>query len=136
MEIFEYGNKQSDFVLIQPVGDHDAGFTEKVVAEIKRISGKDFMMAAFKVNDWNKELSPWEAPPVFGNEGFGAGADMVETFYQTQTPDRHREGGFTVHVDRERHGEENFRTHDEKEQHQRGACHVVALEIRGVFESE
>ena len=74
MEIFEFGNLESDIVLIQVVGDHDAGMAEKVAAEISRLSGIDFKMAAFKVKDWNQELSPWEAPPVFGNEGFGAGA--------------------------------------------------------------
>ena len=26
---------------------------------------------AMRINDWNQELSPWEAPPVFGQEGFG-----------------------------------------------------------------
>jgi predicted alpha/beta superfamily hydrolase len=28
-----------------------------------------------KIADWNRELSPWEAPPVFGKEGFGGGAE-------------------------------------------------------------
>ena len=32
------------------------------------------MLAAFHVSDWNKELSPWKAPAVFGNEDFGDGA--------------------------------------------------------------
>lgn len=31
----------------------------------------------FEITDWNKELSPWNAPPVFGKEPFGSGA--VET---------------------------------------------------------
>ncbi len=26
------------------------------------------------VRDWNRELSPWEAPPVFGDRAFGKGA--------------------------------------------------------------
>lgn len=33
--------------------------------------------AAFKVDDWNADLSPWEAPPVFGNEAFGGGAEAT-----------------------------------------------------------
>lgn len=30
---------------------------------------------AVPVEDWNRELSPWEAPPVFGREPFGDGAE-------------------------------------------------------------
>ena len=34
-------------------------------------------IAFLKVYDWNNELSPWNAPPVFGNEPFGNGADSL-----------------------------------------------------------
>ena len=30
--------------------------------------------AAVKVESWNRDLSPWPAPAVFGNESFGDGA--------------------------------------------------------------
>ncbi|MBP5701040.1 MAG: esterase [Lachnospiraceae bacterium] len=33
-----------------------------------------------KVDDWNNELSPWNAPPAFGNEPFGNGADNTLDF--------------------------------------------------------
>ena len=31
-------------------------------------------MLAVKVKNWNLDLSPWNAPAVFGKEGFGGGA--------------------------------------------------------------
>ena len=41
--------------------------------------GCDFLLIGFPVDDWNRELSPWPAPPVFGNEPFGgcAGETMA-----------------------------------------------------------
>lgn len=74
MEIVEYGNKSADIVLIQPVGDHETSILEKEVEQIRLLTDKDFMLAVFHVSDWNKELSPWKAPAVFGNEDFGDGA--------------------------------------------------------------
>ncbi|SEA31344.1 hypothetical protein SAMN05660648_02747 [Selenomonas ruminantium] len=74
MCIYEYGNLQSDIVLIQPVGDHDLAGLEAEVAEIRRLANKEFRFLAVKVDDWNQDLSPWPAPAVFGNEDFGNGA--------------------------------------------------------------
>ena len=70
-----YGDKNADIVLIQPVGDHDLPEIENEVAEIKKLTSVDFQLIAVKVEDWNDELSPWNAPAVFGNEGFGNGAE-------------------------------------------------------------
>ncbi len=74
MKKYEYGNRDSSNILIQLVDDHDLAVIESEVSIIKDMAGDDFRLIAFKVNDWNKDLSPWEAPPVFGNEGFGGGA--------------------------------------------------------------
>ena len=77
MEITGFGNPQSDIVLIQPVDDHDLEGIENEFAEIKRECEKDFFLIAFKVNDWNNDLSPWKAPAVFGKEDFGGGASKT-----------------------------------------------------------
>lgn len=34
-------------------------------------------VAFLAVEDWNKELSPWQAPAVFGKQDFGAGAEEM-----------------------------------------------------------
>jgi hypothetical protein len=74
MDLYEFGDKSANIVLVQPVGDHDIHIIEKEATDIKQKTGKDFVLAAFKVSDWNKELSPWKAPAVFGNDDFGDGA--------------------------------------------------------------
>ena len=74
MKIYEYGTPDATTVLIQPVDDHDLSGIENEVAEISRLTGADYHLIAVKVTDWNHDLSPWQAPAVFGNEGFGDGA--------------------------------------------------------------
>ena len=74
MVVHQYGNSQADIVLIQPVGDHDMAGLDSEVAEIRRLADKDFCLLAVKVDNWNRDLSPWQAPAVFGNDDFGDGA--------------------------------------------------------------
>ena len=69
-----FGKPDSKNVLIQPVGDHELSELEDEVKAIADISGDDFCLLALKVSDWNRDLSPWKAPAVFGNEGFEGGA--------------------------------------------------------------
>ncbi|MBQ6235371.1 MAG: esterase [Clostridia bacterium] len=73
MQICEYGDPTSDRILLQPVDDHDLAGIENEVAAIKEHTA-DFRLIAVKADDWNRDLSPWSAPPVFGNEPFGGGA--------------------------------------------------------------
>ena len=73
----EFGDRQSDRVLIQPVDDHDL---EGIKNEFTVISGnvhKSFRLITVRIDDWNNELSPWKAPAVFGKESFGDGASKT-----------------------------------------------------------
>ena len=72
--IYEYGVPASARVLIQPVDDHDLAGIETEAKTIAELAGGDFRLIAVKIEDWNRDLSPWEAPPVFGKEAFGGGA--------------------------------------------------------------
>ncbi|MBR5005591.1 MAG: esterase [Clostridia bacterium] len=74
MVSLDFGNIYSKYVLVQPVDEYELSTIESEVRLIKELSGKDFMLKAFPVNDWNNDLSPWNAPPVFGKNGFGDGA--------------------------------------------------------------
>ena len=74
MTRFEYGNPDSSTVLIQMVDDHDLSVIEKEVNTIAERAGDDFHLVALKIDDWNRDLSPWIAPAVFGDEAFGGGA--------------------------------------------------------------
>ena len=74
MKKYEFGNPDSDIVLIQPVDDHDLEGIEKEFALISADSNMGICLTAVRIDDWNNDLSPWEAPPVFGRNGFGRGA--------------------------------------------------------------
>ena len=80
--IYDCGS--SDVLLIQPVDDHDIEVLDSEVGEISRLAGIGFTLAAFKVDDWNADLSPWEAPPVFGSEGFAGGAEETLKYVTEQ----------------------------------------------------
>ena len=88
MTVFEYGINDSANVLIQPVDDHDLDVIENEVRIIKELSGSDFRLLAFKVKQWNDDLSPWKALPAFGNEGFGEGATNTLTELLNLTADK------------------------------------------------
>lgn len=75
-----YDTGGSDILLIQAIGEHDAQSLDNEIQFIKRSSGTEFTFAAFQVTDWNDELSPWEAPAVFGEEIFGSGAAKTLSF--------------------------------------------------------
>ena len=74
MKTFEFGDPKAPVCLIQPVDDHDLEGIRNEDEKIRELTGMDFCLTAIKVNDWNKDLSPWEAPAVFGIENFGDGA--------------------------------------------------------------
>ncbi|MBQ8951941.1 MAG: esterase [Eubacterium sp.] len=80
MKIYEFGNPDADIVLIQPVDEHDLAGIENEIKTIGENYDKDFFLQAVKVNDWNRDLSPWKAPAVFGREDFGgeAGKTLAE----------------------------------------------------------
>ena len=74
MKTYEFGNADADIVLIQPVDDHDLEGIENEFAAIASSCGRDVRLIAVRIDDWNSDLSPWEAPAVFGKENFGSGA--------------------------------------------------------------
>ena len=73
-EIVTYFQENSEYLLIQCVDEHDLEVLESEYQCIISGAAKPFSLAAIKINDWNSELSPWEAPAVFGNYPFGSGA--------------------------------------------------------------
>lgn len=79
-ECYLYIRPETKYMLIQPVDDHDLGLLDREVDLIQTLSDKPFSLAAFKIHDWNSELTPWPAPPVFGKEPFGDKAGETLTF--------------------------------------------------------
>ena len=83
--IYTYGDPAADILLVQMVDDHDLAVIESEVSFIKELSGgQSFCLKAVKVDNWNKDLSPWSAPAVFGREDFGAGAEETLAYLLTE----------------------------------------------------
>ena len=72
------------YLLIQPVDEHDIEVLDNEVEEILNNTDKHFSLIAFKIEDWNNELSPWEAPPAFGKKSFGSGATDTLEFIESK----------------------------------------------------
>ena len=51
MVAYEYGNHNAVITFVQPVDDHDLAGMDAEVAEIQRISGKEFRLLAAKVEN-------------------------------------------------------------------------------------
>ena len=66
--------ERPEWVIIQPVDDHDLQGLDEEVTWLSNHSTATFTLIAFRICDWNTELSPWKAPAVFGREDFGDGA--------------------------------------------------------------
>lgn len=73
-----YHSEGAKCLIIQPVNEHEVKLLDRQVSLINEYTcGVPFALTAFEIKDWNNELSPWEAPPVFGDEGFGSGAMAI-----------------------------------------------------------
>lgn len=69
-------------LLVEPIDERDLEFIGRELDYLTEHSDKPFSLAAFIVEDWNAELSPWPAPPVFGKESFGDGAKETLRFVE------------------------------------------------------
>ena len=82
-----FTQEKAECLLIQLGDGNDRDELEKQVKSIWDTSKIPFDMAFFGVDDWNYELSPWKAPPVFGKDGFGEGAVDTLTFVEKAIPE-------------------------------------------------
>ena len=97
-ECYLYVQPASRYLLVQPVDEHDLELLEQEVEIIQTLAGRPFSLVAFKIEDWNQELSPWEAPPVFGKVPFGNGAENTLAFITNQLlPNLQEKGIDTPH---------------------------------------
>ena len=69
-----YGTASAEYLLLQMVDEHDLAGMEREVEAIHRQTTQPFLLAAVQVKDWNDDLSPWSAPPVWGKQDFGGRA--------------------------------------------------------------
>ena len=79
---FLWGEPTAPIRLIQMTDETDLqGLQEEV--ELLKQGKHDFCLYAVPVFHWNKDLSPWAAPPAFGKEPFGSGASDTLRFLLT-----------------------------------------------------
>ena len=77
MIIREYGDSAARVILVQPVGQHELPLIDDEIVQIGQITDRPFRYLAVQVENWNRDLSPWPAPAVFGDEDFGDGAEAL-----------------------------------------------------------
>ncbi len=79
-ECYAFSHPAASCLLIQPVDEHELEHLQKEVEMMEALTDKPFSFVAFRIEDWNKELTPWAAPPAFGRVPFGDGARQTLTF--------------------------------------------------------
>ena len=79
-----YGTDYAEYLLLQMTDEHELQNMDNEVAAIAQGSAHSFLFAAIPVESWNDELSPWEAPAVWGKESFGGNAAGTLRFLTEQ----------------------------------------------------
>lgn len=79
-----YGEAHAEYLLLQMTGEHERQSIDSEIAAIAQGAAHPFLFAAVPVESWNDELSPWEAPAVWGKESFGSDAADTLRFLTEQ----------------------------------------------------
>ncbi len=78
-----YGEAHAEYLMLQMTGEHEMQSMDNEMNAIAQ-SGRNFLFAAIPVVSWNDALSPWEAPAVWGKQGFGGNAADTLRFLTEQ----------------------------------------------------
>ena len=78
-----YGEAHAEYLLLQMTGEHELQSMDDEVAAIAQ-SNRKYLFAAIPAESWNDALSPWEAPAVWGKQGFGGNAADTLRFLTEQ----------------------------------------------------
>ena len=79
-----YLNENTEYILIQPVDENDISVLDNEVKHIEENTDRNFSLVAFKIEDWNSELTPWEMPFLRGKGNFGDGAAGTLEFIKNE----------------------------------------------------
>lgn len=77
-----YADEAPEQLLIQPTDENEEKMLDSEISHIRALTDRPFAFACFRIYDWNSELSPWQAPPVFGDAPFGSGAGATLEFIE------------------------------------------------------
>ncbi len=78
------GQPDAGPLLIQPVNGQEEKLLDQEAELLAGQVSRPFGLAAFPVVDWNGELSPWPAPPVWKDQPFGGRAGETLEFLTGQ----------------------------------------------------
>ena len=79
-----YGTDCAEYLLLQMTDEHELQNMDSEVEAIAQGAAHPFLFAAVPVKNWNDELSPWEAPAVWGKQGFSGNATDTLRFLTEQ----------------------------------------------------
>lgn len=71
---FVFADESPEILLVEPMDERDLEFLNREIEALKSGTVRPFALATLIIEDWNNELTPWAAKPVFGKEPFGNGA--------------------------------------------------------------
>lgn len=81
-----YGTASAEYLLLQMADEHDLAGMEREVEAIRQQTAHTFLLAAVQVENWNDDLSPWPAPPVWGKQGFVGRAGNTLAWLEQAVP--------------------------------------------------
>ena len=84
-------DEQPEVLLVEAIDARELEGLDAELSAIKEGCKHRFAYVALIVEDWNNELAPWTAVPVFGNVPFGDGAqNTLEIIKDGVIPEMHR----------------------------------------------
>ena len=81
-----YGTASAEYLLLQMVDEHHLAGMERETEAIRRQTAHTFLLVAVQVENWNDDLSPWPAPPVWGKQGFAGRAGNTLAWLEQAVP--------------------------------------------------
>ena len=87
-------DEEPEMLLVEAIDARELEGLDAEISAIKKGCKNRFAYVALIVEDWNTELAPWTAAPVFGKVPFGDGArDTLEIIETGVIPEMHRRFG-------------------------------------------
>ena len=97
--LFGESTAEAEILLLQPLGEHEMQGIEREYQSIQAGTQKRFLLIAFLIRDWNRELSPWRAPGVRQGEEFeGEGTETLRFLVEQLIPEAIRTYGLREDV--------------------------------------
>ena len=81
-----YGDASAEYLLLQMANEHDLAGMERETEAIRRQAAHTFLLVAVQVENWNDDLSPWPALPVWGKQGFVGRAGNTLAWLEQAVP--------------------------------------------------